>query len=147
MGFQLATNKGMHYQTMEDLLGATQFTNLNTYTELARSPKRSGMKPVFISKTPKTSTKTSSETVVMIGFGSFILKSLTDCLSAKYEAGNNSKTEKAGADQWGRIGRVSEKNQNKPMNGKAKHNNRRPLFFLRYLFPLKNTTNAMIINI
>ena len=31
MGFQLATNKGMHYQTMEDLLGASQFTNLNTY--------------------------------------------------------------------------------------------------------------------
>ena len=31
MGFQLATNKGMHYQTMEDLLGADKFTNLNTY--------------------------------------------------------------------------------------------------------------------
>ena len=26
-----ATNKGMHYQTMEDLLGATQFHNVNTY--------------------------------------------------------------------------------------------------------------------
>ncbi|MBR2115368.1 MAG: TonB-dependent receptor [Prevotella sp.] len=31
MGFQLATNKGMHYQTMEDLLGAEKFSNLNTY--------------------------------------------------------------------------------------------------------------------
>jgi hypothetical protein len=31
MGFQLATNKGMHYQTMEDLMGATVFHNINTY--------------------------------------------------------------------------------------------------------------------
>ena len=31
MGFQLATNKGWHYQTMEDLLGAEKFSNLNTY--------------------------------------------------------------------------------------------------------------------
>ena len=30
-GFLLSTNKGMHYQTMEDLLGATSFRNLNTY--------------------------------------------------------------------------------------------------------------------
>jgi hypothetical protein len=30
-GIQLATNKGMHYQTMEDLLGATVFHNINTY--------------------------------------------------------------------------------------------------------------------
>ena len=31
LGFQLATNKGMHYQTMEDLLGANTFRNINTY--------------------------------------------------------------------------------------------------------------------
>ena len=31
LGFQLATNKGMHYQTMEDLMGATSFHNYNTY--------------------------------------------------------------------------------------------------------------------
>jgi len=31
MGIQLATNKGMHYQTMEDLMGATIFHNINTY--------------------------------------------------------------------------------------------------------------------
>ena len=31
MGIQLATNKGMHFQTMEDLLGATTFHNVNTY--------------------------------------------------------------------------------------------------------------------
>ena len=31
LGIQLATNKGMHYQTMEDLLGATMFRNINTY--------------------------------------------------------------------------------------------------------------------
>ena len=30
-GVNLSTNKGMHYQTMEDLLGATSFHNLNTY--------------------------------------------------------------------------------------------------------------------
>ena len=30
-GLQLATNKGMHYQTMEDLLGAENFHNINTY--------------------------------------------------------------------------------------------------------------------
>ncbi len=30
-GFSLSTNKGMHYQTMEDLLGATSFHNINTY--------------------------------------------------------------------------------------------------------------------
>ena len=30
-GLQLSTNKGMHYQTMEDLLGASQFRNINTY--------------------------------------------------------------------------------------------------------------------
>ncbi|MBQ8046969.1 MAG: TonB-dependent receptor [Prevotella sp.] len=30
-GFVISTNKGMHYQTMEDLLGATSFRNLNTY--------------------------------------------------------------------------------------------------------------------
>lgn len=30
-GIQLATNKGMHYQTMDDLLGATTFHNINTY--------------------------------------------------------------------------------------------------------------------
>ena len=31
VGLQLSTNKGMHYQTMDDLLGATTFHNLNTY--------------------------------------------------------------------------------------------------------------------
>jgi hypothetical protein len=31
MGFQLSTNKGMHYATMEDLLGADCFHNINTY--------------------------------------------------------------------------------------------------------------------
>ena len=31
VGLQLATNKGMHYQTMEDLLGANTFRNINTY--------------------------------------------------------------------------------------------------------------------
>ena len=31
MGLQLATNKGMHYATMEDLLGADMFHNINTY--------------------------------------------------------------------------------------------------------------------
>ena len=31
VGFVAATNKGMHYQTMEDLLGATQFHNTNYY--------------------------------------------------------------------------------------------------------------------
>ncbi|UKK49240.1 TonB-dependent receptor [Prevotella sp. E9-3] len=30
-GVQLSTNKGMHYQTMDDLLGATSFHNANTY--------------------------------------------------------------------------------------------------------------------
>ena len=30
-GVALATNKGMHYQTMEDLLGATSYHNINTY--------------------------------------------------------------------------------------------------------------------
>ena len=30
-GLVLSTNKGMHYQTLEDLLGATKFRNLNTY--------------------------------------------------------------------------------------------------------------------
>lgn len=30
-GLQLATTKGMHYQTMDDLLGATSFHNINTY--------------------------------------------------------------------------------------------------------------------
>ncbi|MCR4582043.1 MAG: TonB-dependent receptor [Prevotella sp.] len=31
MGFQFASNKTMHYATMEDLLGATSFHNINTY--------------------------------------------------------------------------------------------------------------------
>ena len=31
LGFQLATNKGMHYQTMEDMMGAKTFHNINTY--------------------------------------------------------------------------------------------------------------------
>ncbi|MBR6318861.1 MAG: TonB-dependent receptor [Prevotella sp.] len=30
-GIQLSTNKGMHYQTMDDLLGAASFHNVNTY--------------------------------------------------------------------------------------------------------------------
>ena len=30
-GINLSTNKGMHYQTMEDLLGASNFHNINTY--------------------------------------------------------------------------------------------------------------------
>ena len=30
-GLQLSANKGMHYQTMDDLLGATNFHNTNTY--------------------------------------------------------------------------------------------------------------------
>ena len=30
-GLQLSTTKGMHYQTMDDLLGATSFRNINTY--------------------------------------------------------------------------------------------------------------------
>ena len=30
-GIQLATNKGIHYQTMEDLLGALSYHNINTY--------------------------------------------------------------------------------------------------------------------
>ena len=31
VGLSLATNKGMHYKTMEDLMGAKYFHNLNTY--------------------------------------------------------------------------------------------------------------------
>ena len=31
LGIQLATNKGMHYQTMDDLLGANSYHNINTY--------------------------------------------------------------------------------------------------------------------
>lgn len=31
LGVVAATNKGMHYQTMEDLLGATTYHNINTY--------------------------------------------------------------------------------------------------------------------
>ncbi len=31
VGVQLASNTGMHFQTMEDLLGANQFHNINTY--------------------------------------------------------------------------------------------------------------------
>ena len=31
LGIQLGTNKGMHFQTMEDLLGATTYHNINTY--------------------------------------------------------------------------------------------------------------------
>lgn len=31
LGFNLGTNKGMHYQTMEDLLGAKMFHNVNNY--------------------------------------------------------------------------------------------------------------------
>ena len=31
IGIVAATNKGMHYQTMEDLLGATTYHNINTY--------------------------------------------------------------------------------------------------------------------
>ena len=31
IGLQAATNKGMHYQTMEDMLGAKNFHNVNTY--------------------------------------------------------------------------------------------------------------------
>lgn len=30
-GFNLSTNKGFHYQTMEDLLGAARFRNVNSY--------------------------------------------------------------------------------------------------------------------
>ena len=41
-GLQVGTNKGMHYQTMEDMLGADTYHNLNTYavgTYLASSPE------------------------------------------------------------------------------------------------------------
>ena len=31
LGIMASTNKGMHYQTMEDLLGATTYHNINTY--------------------------------------------------------------------------------------------------------------------
>ena len=31
LGMQLATNKGMHYQTMEDMMGANSYHNINTY--------------------------------------------------------------------------------------------------------------------
>lgn len=31
IGVNLSTNKGMHYQTLEDLLGANKFRNVNTY--------------------------------------------------------------------------------------------------------------------
>ena len=31
LGIQLATNKGMHYQTKEDMMGANSFHNINTY--------------------------------------------------------------------------------------------------------------------
>ena len=31
LGFMLGTNKGSHYQTMEDMLGAKSFHNINTY--------------------------------------------------------------------------------------------------------------------
>ncbi len=31
IGFQLGANKGMHYKTMEDLLGANTYHNINTY--------------------------------------------------------------------------------------------------------------------
>lgn len=41
-GLQLGSNKGMHYLTMDDLLGANQFRNLNTYAigEYASSDPR-----------------------------------------------------------------------------------------------------------
>ena len=42
MGIQLASNKGMHYQTMDDLLGADIFHNINTYalgTYAANDPR------------------------------------------------------------------------------------------------------------
>lgn len=41
-GLQLASNKGMHYTTMEDMLGAQNFHNLNTYAigEYASSDPR-----------------------------------------------------------------------------------------------------------
>lgn len=38
IGFVAATNKGMHYQTMEDLLGANMFHNINTYAIGTYSP-------------------------------------------------------------------------------------------------------------
>ena len=31
IGFKLGSNKGMHYQTLEDMLGASSFHNINTY--------------------------------------------------------------------------------------------------------------------
>ena len=37
-GLSLSTNKGMHYQTLEDLLGATYFYNVNTYVENTYAP-------------------------------------------------------------------------------------------------------------
>ena len=38
IGIVGATNKGMHYQTMEDMLGATTFHNVNTYAIGTYSP-------------------------------------------------------------------------------------------------------------
>jgi len=38
-GFNLATNKGMHYQTMDDMLGALSFHNVNTYALGTYSPE------------------------------------------------------------------------------------------------------------
>ncbi len=38
LGLQLASNKGMHYQKMEDLLGADRYHNVNTYAVGTYSP-------------------------------------------------------------------------------------------------------------
>jgi len=42
IGIQMRTNKGMHYQTMEDLLGATSFHNYNTYAMSSYSLAQDG---------------------------------------------------------------------------------------------------------
>lgn len=43
IGFNAAANKGMHYQTMDDLLGATNFHNINTYAIGNYSPTSSSV--------------------------------------------------------------------------------------------------------
>ncbi len=43
--------------------------------------------------------KTSNDIVAIIGLGNFISKDASDCLSARYDAGNNNNSENAGADQ------------------------------------------------
>ena len=102
-----------------------------------------GMKPVLISATPTTKVTSNTHKAAMMDLGNL---SDSVCLSRRYTADNKTSRTYAGAFQCGKVGRVSEKIQNRAIIGKAMHRIRRWIDFSMLSCFLSTAITAMMAN-